>query len=147
MKNCRECARLYLGTCATFEDDTTKCFVQKSDWMTDMLDDDCLRPCPFCGGEADFQSYEEDDWVQCGNKKCGARGSREGTNTEARNKWNQRAYDWLEDENHRLGPNGERLIKVDGGDLRDCNRCFYFSIDCRGIPCIGHHWELAGDCE
>lgn len=52
---------------------------------------------------------------------------------------------WLEDENHRLGPNGERLIKVDGGDLRDCNRCFYFSIDCRGIPCIGHHWELAGD--
>lgn len=57
---------------------------------------------------------------------------------------------WPDDGNHRLGPNGERLIAVDGWK---CCLCFYQKLDCFKVPCKQSerednrfiHWELAGD--
>ncbi len=69
---------------------------------------------------------------------------------------------WPDDENHRLGPKGERLIAVEGEeeDCNDCYKCFYAICDGDACTCEvtnrmcssskrkdGRtiHWELAGD--
>ena len=31
-----------------------------------------LKPCPFCGGEAEYLNSETSEWVEC--SKCGAKG-------------------------------------------------------------------------
>ena len=66
---------------------------------------------------------------------------------------------WPDDETHRLGPNGERLIAVasvptsGNSILQFCAVCFCFK---HGLPCFpcekeqredgrNIHWELAGD--
>ena len=60
---------------------------------------------------------------------------------------------WPDDENHRLGPKGERLIAVDyAGPWDNCRACFYTcrhaddEQGCRGFDRSDGrsiHWELA----
>lgn len=62
------------------------------------------------------------------------------------------ADEWPDDEDHLLGPNGERLIAV---EKASCEKCFYphLSDECIKAPCFSFrrsdkrsvHWELAGD--
>ena len=61
---------------------------------------------------------------------------------------------WPDDENHRLGPNGEQLIAV---DHVSCKACFLFGQPCYSqnavLTCCydyrkdkrNIHWEIAGD--
>jgi hypothetical protein len=91
-ENCMECARRYLGTCVPCGESKSKCFLEKSDWMTDEINLNGLRPCPFCGGEAILKSAIDKGWVVCDN--CKSRTLMEIGFVEARNRWNQRAYDF-----------------------------------------------------
>jgi Lar family restriction alleviation protein len=65
-----------------------------------------LKPCPFCGGEAEMvdarkllvvskYSYIIPYSVRCSNRKCGVKPYTEysGTEQEAIDAWNRRAYD------------------------------------------------------
>ena len=63
---------------------------------------------------------------------------------------------WPDDENHRLGPNGEQLIAV---DHVSCKSCFLFGQPCYSqnavLTCCydyrkdkrNIHWKLAGECK
>lgn len=51
--------------------------------------------------------------------------------------------EWPNDENHRLGPNGERLIAKRQYDT--CYGCFYHCGECKGVECYEKIWVLAGD--
>lgn len=59
-----------------------------------------LKPCPFCGGEAD---YFVPTFIQC--NKCGARSGYYDTYAAATAAWNTRADRWI--------PVSERLPEVD----------------------------------
>lgn len=49
-----------------------------------------LKPCPFCGGEAEIVMSGGDRRVEC--KKCGARSDWYDTEAEAIAAWNRRNY-------------------------------------------------------
>ena len=53
------------------------------------MNNENLKPCPFCGGEAEFVMSGGDRRVDC--KKCGARSDWYDTEAEAIKKWNNRA--------------------------------------------------------
>lgn len=55
-----------------------------------------LKPCPFCGGEADFDTFESDDdvfdfMVKC--TRCFASTYYEETKEKAAAEWNERYYE------------------------------------------------------
>ncbi len=54
-----------------------------------------LKPCPFCGGEAEFYPNDiegEENWVECCNAKCQAtNGYVRRTPEEALSAWNTRS--------------------------------------------------------
>ena len=52
---------------------------------------------------------------------------------------------WPDDENHRLGPNGERLIAE--REYCSCSGCFYDGKKgvCRDVECYEKIWKLTGD--
>lgn len=54
-----------------------------------------IKPCPFCGGEAEFYPNYiegEENWVECCNAKCQAtNGYVRRTPEEALSAWNTRA--------------------------------------------------------
>jgi Lar family restriction alleviation protein len=60
-----------------------------------LIDADKLKPCPFCGGKADFDGDEEDEivWVFC--EDCRAEINAHSTKKEAIKAWNRRAR-WTE---------------------------------------------------
>jgi Lar family restriction alleviation protein len=49
-----------------------------------------LKPCPFCGGEADVVEDEVNNLVWCVCSTCGATGGVEGNNQDAIEVWNRR---------------------------------------------------------
>lgn len=58
-----------------------------------------LKPCPFCGGEADIEdiSTEDEQYYMISCKKCGASacfGDKSETQVGAVEFWNKRAFDF-----------------------------------------------------
>lgn len=76
--------------------------------IPDILEPPYLKPCPFCGGEAEIKrgatcgghgDYGPDKWVQCTNEECGIRTQKyfcdgyygcDITDEELAEKWNKR---------------------------------------------------------
>lgn len=63
-----------------------------------------LKPCPFCGGEAEIISMSEKFTVSCGTGGCMANISYCSDKQSAVKSWNKRASDWI--------PCIERMPKV-----------------------------------
>lgn len=55
-----------------------------------------LKPCPFCGGEAELLAEEDSIdsyWVRCPNSECSAKTFEYSCGDHAINKWNTRTQD------------------------------------------------------
>lgn len=70
------------------------------------MDNEKIKPCPFCGGEAEFVMSGGDRRVDC--KKCGARSDWYDTEAEAIAAWNNRA-----DSNYSEKQNSSKLTYAD----------------------------------
>lgn len=101
-----------------------------------------LKPCPFCGAEADVHYFAHDDsecTVMCSNPNCRASvsarssGSMTTAYNRARKLWNRRA---------------ERTCRIieDMCGLAHCFECGYefYPYDCSGIPEEGLPYEYDG---
>lgn len=98
-----------------------------------------LKPCPFCGGEADVHYFAHDDsecTVMCSNPNCRASvsarscGSMTTAYNRARKLWNRRA---------------ERTCRIveEVRGVAHCSECGYEYDwhDCSGIPEKGEPYE------
>ena len=56
---------------------------------------DNLKPCPFCGGEAELVTNMQFDavWCECQNDDCGAELIGQRTKIDAINNWNRRTQE------------------------------------------------------
>jgi hypothetical protein len=55
-----------------------------------------LKPCPFCGGEAEYREYDDSVWFQCSNFDCQAtRVWKFDGRRDAAEDWNRRASGWI----------------------------------------------------
>lgn len=77
-----------------------------------------MKPCPFCGGEAELNSIEDggDFYVYCRslNGLCATTGAGYGSPSEAIAAWNRRADGWVSVEERLLIP----TIRKPGSERR-----------------------------
>ena len=52
-----------------------------------------LKPCPFCGGDAEITKWHEGYFVECKKQRCGGTIGAYKTEEEAIEAWNTRAKD------------------------------------------------------
>lgn len=95
-----------------------------------------LKPCPFCGGEADVHYFAHDDsgcTVMCSNPNCRASvsarscGSMTTAYNRARKLWNRRA---------------ERTCRY----VYDKEICAWRCSECGGLEPVGDHVRYCPDC-
>lgn len=95
-----------------------------------------LKPCPFCGGEADVHYFAHDDsecTVMCSNPNCRASvsarscGSMTTAYNRARKLWNRRA---------------ERTCRY----VYDREICAWRCSECGGLEPVGDHVRYCPDC-
>ena len=104
--------------------------------------------CPLRNIEEDYCGHPDNECLYC------TLGDRIGDSCPLPDATEAPADVWPDDGNHRLGPNGERLIAV---DHVSCKACFLFGQPCYSqnavLTCCydyrkdrrNIHWELAGD--
>ena len=97
---------------------------------------DGLKPCPFCGGEADVHYFAHDDsecTVMCSNPNCRASvsarscGSMTTAYNRARKLWNRRA---------------ERTCHY----VYDKGLCGWVCSECGGLEPVGDHVRYCPNC-
>lgn len=72
-----------------------------------------LKPCPFCGGEAEIISMSEKFTVSCGTGGCMANISYCSDKQSAVKAWNKRASDWIPC-SERMPEDGQRVLICTG---------------------------------
>ena len=128
-----------------------------------------VKPCPFCGCKSSktVWLYHFGCTVEC--KRCKSQTALKRRESEAIARWNKRTVEvngtFINDENHRIGPNGELLTAVTAYidpeySFESCKKCLYVNIP--KLKCSRPvserlcsptsrkdkariHWEVAGD--